>query len=148
MVMIAVESHVFTGAVVRRLKNLKQVTNVYELTGDYDIVAYVKVPDTLNLNNLIEELRIMPGVKKNRYSGSLEKNMPKPTKAFHSIRELEDSMGTLVEEIFSRRLNRPVRAGEIILMDVDFIMSHDNTTPLAIKAFNEIGKIYPQPRKK
>ena len=64
MVMIAVESHVFTGAVVRRLKNLKQVTNVYELTGDYDIIAYVKVPDTLNLNNLIEELRIMPGVKK------------------------------------------------------------------------------------
>ena len=30
-------------------------------------------------------------------------------------------------------------AGEIVLVDVDYIMSHDNTTPLAIKAFREIG---------
>ncbi len=49
-------------------------------------------------------------------------------------------MGTLVEEIFSRRAGRSVRAGEIVLLDVDTIMSHDNTTPLAIKAFREIGK--------
>jgi 3-isopropylmalate/(R)-2-methylmalate dehydratase large subunit len=49
-------------------------------------------------------------------------------------------MGTLVEEIFSRRTGRRVEAGEIVLLDVDYIMSHDNTTPLAIKAFNEIGK--------
>jgi 3-isopropylmalate/(R)-2-methylmalate dehydratase large subunit len=49
-------------------------------------------------------------------------------------------MGTLVEEIFSQKAGRPVRAGEIVLLDVDFIMSHDNTTPLAIKAFREIGK--------
>lgn len=49
-------------------------------------------------------------------------------------------MGTLVEEIFSRRMGRPVSAGEIVMVDVDAIMSHDNTTPLAIKAFSEIGK--------
>ncbi|HCS38762.1 MAG TPA: 3-isopropylmalate dehydratase large subunit [Anaerolineaceae bacterium] len=49
-------------------------------------------------------------------------------------------MGTLVEEIFSRRLSRTVNAGEIVMVDVDAIMSHDNTTPLAIKAFSEIGK--------
>jgi 3-isopropylmalate dehydratase large subunit len=49
-------------------------------------------------------------------------------------------MGTLIEEIFSRRADRPVQAGEILLLDVDTIMSHDNTTPLAIKAFREIGK--------
>jgi len=49
-------------------------------------------------------------------------------------------MGTLVEEIFSQKAGRPVWAGEILLLDVDFIMSHDNTTPLAIKAFREIGK--------
>ncbi|MDO9121952.1 MAG: aconitase family protein, partial [Anaerolineaceae bacterium] len=49
-------------------------------------------------------------------------------------------MGTLVEEIFSRRLGRNVSAGEIVMVDVDAIMSHDNTTPLAIKAFSEIGK--------
>ncbi len=49
-------------------------------------------------------------------------------------------MGTLIEEIFSRKANRSVHAGEILLLDVDYIMSHDNTTPLAIKAFREIGK--------
>jgi 3-isopropylmalate/(R)-2-methylmalate dehydratase large subunit len=49
-------------------------------------------------------------------------------------------MGTLIEEIFSRKTGKAVQTGEILLLDVDFIMSHDNTTPLAIKAFREIGK--------
>jgi len=49
-------------------------------------------------------------------------------------------MGTLIEEIFARKAGRPVQAGEILLLDVDYIMSHDNTTPLAIKAFHAIGK--------
>jgi len=49
-------------------------------------------------------------------------------------------MGTLVEEIFSRRVGRKIEAGEIVLLAVDYMMSHDNTTPLAIKAFKEIGK--------
>jgi len=49
-------------------------------------------------------------------------------------------MGTLIEEIFARKAGRSVQAGEILLLDVDYIMSHDNTTPLAIKAFRDIGK--------
>lgn len=49
-------------------------------------------------------------------------------------------MGTLIEKILSRKVGHPIRAGEIVLIDVDYIMSHDNTTPLAIKAFREIGK--------
>ncbi len=49
-------------------------------------------------------------------------------------------MGTLIEEIFSRKAKKRVQAGEILLLDVDYMMSHDNTTPLAIKAFREIGK--------
>jgi len=49
-------------------------------------------------------------------------------------------MGTLIEEIFSRKVGRPVQAGEIVVIDLDYMMSHDNTTPLAIKAFREIGK--------
>lgn len=49
-------------------------------------------------------------------------------------------MGTLIEEIFSRKAGMAVQTGEILLLDVDYIMSHDNTTPLAIKAFREIGK--------
>ncbi len=63
IIMVAVESHVYTTSVVRRLKNLPQVSSVYELTGDYDISAYVKVPTTTELNNFIEELRAIPGVK-------------------------------------------------------------------------------------
>ena len=49
-------------------------------------------------------------------------------------------MGTLIEEIFSRKAGRSVQAGEIVIIDLDYMMSHDNTTPLAIKAFREIGK--------
>lgn len=49
-------------------------------------------------------------------------------------------MGTLIEEIFSRKAGQEVSAGEILLLDVDYMMSHDNTTPLAIEAFRKIGK--------
>lgn len=49
-------------------------------------------------------------------------------------------MGTIIEEIFSKKLGREVKAGEIVLCDIDYAMSHDNTTPLAIKAFRDIGK--------
>ena len=49
-------------------------------------------------------------------------------------------MGTIVEEIFSRKLGRTVKAGETVIADVDYAMSHDTTTPLAIKAWQDIGK--------
>lgn len=56
-------------------------------------------------------------------------------------------MGTLVEELFSNKAGRAVSEGEIVLLDVDFIMSHDNTSPLAIKAFRDIGKPLHDPDK-
>jgi 3-isopropylmalate/(R)-2-methylmalate dehydratase large subunit len=49
-------------------------------------------------------------------------------------------MGTIAEEIFSQKAGREVRAGEIVLAEVDFIMSHDSTTALAVEAWREIGK--------
>jgi homoaconitate hydratase family protein len=49
-------------------------------------------------------------------------------------------MGTLAEEIFSYKLGRPVHAGETVVVDVDHVMSHDTTTPLAIKAFAKLTK--------
>jgi 3-isopropylmalate/(R)-2-methylmalate dehydratase large subunit/methanogen homoaconitase large subunit len=49
-------------------------------------------------------------------------------------------MGTLAEEIFSHKLGRPVRAGETIVVDVDHVMSHDTTSPLAIQAFRKLTK--------
>lgn len=49
-------------------------------------------------------------------------------------------MGTLTEEIFSYKLGRSVEQGETVIVDVDHVMSHDTTTPLAIKAFRELTK--------
>jgi 3-isopropylmalate dehydratase large subunit len=47
-------------------------------------------------------------------------------------------MGTLTEEIFSRKLGRAVKEGETVVVDVDRVMSHDTTTPLAIQAFRKL----------
>jgi 3-isopropylmalate/(R)-2-methylmalate dehydratase large subunit/methanogen homoaconitase large subunit len=47
-------------------------------------------------------------------------------------------MGTLTEEIFSRRLGRAVHAGETVVAPVDYAMAHDVTTPLAIEAFRKM----------
>ncbi len=44
-------------------------------------------------------------------------------------------MGTLTEEILGRKIGRTVHAGEIIVVDLDLVMSHDTTTPLAMEAF-------------
>ena len=49
-------------------------------------------------------------------------------------------MGTLTEEIFSYKLGRTVEQGETVVVDVDHVMSHDTTTPLAIKAFRELTR--------
>lgn len=64
MVMLEVESHVYTSSVVRRLRGFTSVKNVYEITGDFDVSAFVDVEDMMALNNLIEEIRTVPGVKR------------------------------------------------------------------------------------
>jgi 2-isopropylmalate synthase len=64
MVMIEVESHVYTSAVVRRMRGFSNVSSVYEVTGDYDISAFVNVENVAALNNLIEEMRTVQGVKR------------------------------------------------------------------------------------
>jgi 2-isopropylmalate synthase len=64
MVMLEVESHVYTSSVVRRLRGFTNVSNVYEITGDYDVSAFVNVENVMALNNLIEEIRTVQGVKR------------------------------------------------------------------------------------
>ena len=64
MVMLEVESHVYTTSVVRRLRGFKNVNSVYEVTGDYDISAFVNVENVMALNILIEEIRTVQGVKR------------------------------------------------------------------------------------
>src|SRR5436309_1014497 len=53
-------------------------------------------------------------------------------------RHEEKPMGTLTEEIFSRRMERPIHAGEIVVAPVDYAMAHDVTGPLAIEAFRHL----------
>jgi homoaconitate hydratase family protein len=47
-------------------------------------------------------------------------------------------MGTLTEEIFSYKLGRTVAEGETVVTEVDCVMSHDTTSPLAIQAFRQL----------
>ncbi|QBD81603.1 3-isopropylmalate dehydratase large subunit [Ktedonosporobacter rubrisoli] len=60
-------------------------------------------------------------------------------------------MGTLTEEIFSYKLGRTVEQGETVVVDVDHVMSHDTTSPLAIQAFRKLtqqngGRIFDSQR--
>jgi 3-isopropylmalate dehydratase large subunit len=47
-------------------------------------------------------------------------------------------MGTITEELFSRRLGRAVHAGETVIAAVDVALAHDVTGPLAIEAFRTL----------
>ncbi|MEM3673729.1 MAG: 3-isopropylmalate dehydratase large subunit [Candidatus Bathyarchaeia archaeon] len=46
---------------------------------------------------------------------------------------------TMAEKILSKKVGRTVTAGEIIVADIDFLMAHDGTAPLAIEEFSELG---------
>ncbi len=46
-----------------RLENHQQMTSVYEVTGDYDIIAVAKFEDTDGMNNQIKSLLTDPDVK-------------------------------------------------------------------------------------
>ncbi len=46
---------------------------------------------------------------------------------------------SMAEKIFSAHCGREVRAGELVVAEVDFMMGQDGTSPLAIEAFGELG---------
>lgn len=46
---------------------------------------------------------------------------------------------TMAEKILSRKVGKTVTAGEIIVSDIDFLMAHDGTAPLAIEQFSKLG---------
>jgi methanogen homoaconitase large subunit len=48
-------------------------------------------------------------------------------------------LATISEKIFSRASGHRAEAGEIVEADVDYAMSHDGTSVLAIRAFTEMG---------
>lgn len=46
---------------------------------------------------------------------------------------------TIAEKILSNHCGQAVRAGDLVIAEVDFVMAQDGTSPLAIKAFKEMG---------
>ncbi|MEM2921781.1 MAG: aconitase family protein, partial [Candidatus Bathyarchaeia archaeon] len=46
---------------------------------------------------------------------------------------------TIVEKIFSKASHSKAEAGDIVVADVDYVMAHDGTAPLAIEAFRDFG---------
>ncbi len=48
---------------------------------------------------------------------------------------------TFAEKILSRKTGGSVHAGETVIVDVDAVMTHDTTGPLAIKAFQNMGGV-------
>lgn len=64
LIMLEVESHVFTALVVRKLRSFENVSRVFEISGDYDISTMVNVENIVALNNLIDQIRNVRGVKR------------------------------------------------------------------------------------
>ena len=56
----------------RRLQNLDQMINVYEVTGEFDIIAVGKFIDTDNMNDVIKELLAEKDVKETNTSVVLD----------------------------------------------------------------------------
>lgn len=46
---------------------------------------------------------------------------------------------TIAEKVFSARVGRQVRAGEIVVAPVDFVFSHDGNRPQPLETFAELG---------
>ena len=54
--------------ITERLKEEKQMISVYEVTGDYDIIAIGKFTDTDGMNRHIKELLVDPEIKESNTS--------------------------------------------------------------------------------
>ena len=56
------ESNVYTTAIARRLRALKKISKVYEVTGNYDIEVSITADSTVELNDILERIREIEGV--------------------------------------------------------------------------------------
>ena len=60
---VSVEVNVHTTEIASQVKELEGVENVFEISGNRDIIAIVDVDDTLRLNDVIEKIRSMKNVR-------------------------------------------------------------------------------------
>lgn len=64
VVSLTLNSASYTTRITRRVAALHEVDQVYEITGESDILAHVETGSVQDLNEIIEEFRVMDGVKK------------------------------------------------------------------------------------
>ena len=64
VVNMGLSSALYTTRVTRRLLGYPQVQEVFEITGEYDVVAHVVADSIADLNEFIEELRVSEGVER------------------------------------------------------------------------------------
>jgi DNA-binding Lrp family transcriptional regulator len=60
---VSIKVNVHTTKVANKIKKIEGVENVYEISGNRDIVVIADVDNTIRLNNLIEEIRSMKNVE-------------------------------------------------------------------------------------
>lgn len=73
IVSVKCDSNVYTTAVTRRLSVVQGVKEVMEISGDYDIIVKVEAKDTNELNQIIESIRSIKGVRSTLTSLVLKK---------------------------------------------------------------------------
>ncbi|QGR19278.1 homocitrate synthase [Stygiolobus azoricus] len=73
IVSVKCDSNVYTTAVTRRLSVIQGVKEVMEISGDYDIIVKVEAKDTNELNQIIESIRSVKGVRSTLTSLVLKK---------------------------------------------------------------------------
>jgi len=62
LILIRCKSNVYTSAIARKIRAIKGVDRVYEISGDYDIEISLNANSTIELNDVLERIREVDGV--------------------------------------------------------------------------------------
>jgi len=60
---LSIDPNTPSNEVISKLIKVRGIETIYELTGEYDAVAMIEVPDMHDLNRCIEEIRNIQGIK-------------------------------------------------------------------------------------
>jgi len=62
LILIRCRSNIYTSAIARKIRAIKGVDKVYEISGDYDIEISLITESTIELNDILERIREVEGV--------------------------------------------------------------------------------------
>ncbi|HIQ29023.1 MAG TPA: Lrp/AsnC family transcriptional regulator [Candidatus Caldiarchaeum subterraneum] len=60
---LSIDPNTPSNEVISKLIKVRGIETIYEVTGEYDAVAMIEVPDMHDLNRCIEEIRNIQGIK-------------------------------------------------------------------------------------